>query len=56
MLAQIDTRVPPFVPEPITDEEVGAMFRAVINLFATWRVNDEQAAILLDLPIRTYRR
>ena len=56
MLTLVDTQVRPFVPEPITDEEAGAMFRAVLALFGRWGVNDEQAAIMLDLPIRTYRR
>lgn len=56
MLTRVQTEVPPFAPEPITDEEAGAMFRAVLNLFGKWGLNDEQAAILLDLPIRTYRR
>ena len=32
------------------------MFRAVLNLFQLWTVTDEQAGILLDLPVRTYRR
>lgn len=40
----------------ITDDEAGAMFRAVLNLFRLWGVSDEQAALLLDLPLRTYRR
>ena len=56
MLTLVDTQVRPFVPEPISDDEAGAMFRAVLNLFGRWSVNDEQAAIMLDLPIRTYRR
>lgn len=56
MLTLVDTQVRPFVPEPISDDEAGAMFRAVLNLFGRWGVNDEQAAIMLDLPIRTYRR
>jgi hypothetical protein len=56
MLTLVDTQVRPFVPEPISDDEAGAMFRAVLNLFGRWGVKDEQAAILLDLPIRTYRR
>jgi len=56
MLTRVDTDVPPFVPEPITNEEARAMFRAVLNLFGKWGLNDEQAAILLDAPIRTYRR
>lgn len=32
------------------------MFRATVNLFRLWEITDEQAAILLDLPLRTYRR
>ena len=32
------------------------MFRAAVNLFRYWSVTDEQAAILLDLPVRSYRR
>ncbi len=32
------------------------MFRAALNLFGHWGVTDEQAAILLDLTVRTYRR
>ncbi|MEH3116378.1 MAG: MbcA/ParS/Xre antitoxin family protein [Methylorubrum populi] len=32
------------------------MFRAVVNLFRRWELTDEQAATLLDLPIRTYAR
>lgn len=56
MLTHVDTEAAPFVPEPITDEEAGAMFRAILNLFDKWGLNDEQASILLDLSIRTYRR
>jgi len=56
MLTRVDTEVAPFAPGPVTDEEAGAMFRAALNLFGKWGLNDEQAAILLDLPIRTYRR
>lgn len=52
----VDTRPKPFRPEPITDEEAGAMFRAVVRLFQLWQITDEQAATLLDLPVRTYRR
>jgi hypothetical protein len=55
-LTLVDTRPPPFVPEPINDAEAGAMFRAVLNLFARWDITDEQAATLLDMPVRTYRR
>lgn len=32
------------------------MFRAALNLFRLWAVTDEQAAILLDQPVRSYRR
>lgn len=50
----------PSGPDPIemgiTDDEAGAMFRAALNLFRLWGVPDEQAAQLLDLPLRTYRR
>ena len=45
-----------FVPGPISDAEADAMFRAAIALFGRWKLTDEQAAILLDLPLRTYRR
>lgn len=55
-LQPIDTAVPAFRPEPITQDEAPAMFRAVLNLFGKWELTDEQAATLLDMPIRTYRR
>ena len=45
-----------FVADPITDEEAAAMFRAVVNLFRLWGVTDGEAAILLDMPVRTYAR
>ena len=32
------------------------MFRAALNLFRLWGLADEQAATLLDMPVRTYRR
>ena len=32
------------------------MFRAALNLFARWGATDEQAALLLDMPVRSYRR
>jgi hypothetical protein len=56
LLTQIDTRAKPFTPEPITEEEAAAMFRAALNLFRLWVVKDDQAAILLDLPLRTFGR
>jgi hypothetical protein len=56
LLLPIDTAPSAFQPSPITDAEGAAMFRAVINLFDKWDVTDEQAALLLDAPLRTYRR
>ena len=32
------------------------MFRAAVNLFRLWSVSDGEAAILLDLPARTFAR
>lgn len=52
----IDTQAQPFRPEPITDAEAAAMFRAAVRLFQLWDLTDDQAATLLDLPVRTYRR
>jgi len=52
----IDTRPRDFRPEPVTDEEAAAMFRATVRLFEKWKVTDEQASVLLDMPVRTYRR
>jgi len=40
----------------ITDAEVAAMFRAVVNLFRLWGITDAEAATLLDLPVRTFAR
>nr|WP_287003018.1 MbcA/ParS/Xre antitoxin family protein [Sphingobium sp.] len=56
MLQPIDTVPAPFRPEPISQEEGGALFRAALNIFARWGVTDEQAAVLTDMPVRTYRR
>ncbi len=55
-LLRIETAQPDFVPDPISDDEAAAMFRAALNLLRLWRVTDEQAATLLDLPLRSYRR
>lgn len=52
----VDTRPRDFRPEPITDEEAAAMFRAVVKLFGHWGLTDEQASVLMDMPVRTYRR
>ena len=32
------------------------MFRAAVRLFAHWDITDEQAATLLDMPVRSYGR
>jgi hypothetical protein len=56
VLSQITVAPKPFSPNPITDEEAGAMFRAALNLFRLWGVTDDQAAIILDLPRRTFAR
>jgi len=55
-LKPIGTDQEAFVPGPISDAEADAMFRAAIALFGRWKLTDDQAAILLDLPLRTYRR
>lgn len=55
-LQPIDTSFGEFHPQPITDAEAAAMFRAVLNLFKRWEVSDAEAAVLLDLPARTYAR
>lgn len=55
-LVKVATDPKPFVPEPLTDEEGAAMFRAALNLFRNWGVTDEQAAVMLDLPGRTFAR
>lgn len=55
-LEPVETAVPAFRPQPITQDEAAAMFRAVLNLFGKWGLTDEQAATLLDMPLRTFRR
>lgn len=55
-LLQIDTATRGFAPDPITDEEAAAMFRAAVTLFRHWRLTDEQAGTLLDMPARSYGR
>lgn len=55
-LLRVDTAPRDFTPAPVSDEEAAATFRAALNLFRLWAVTDEQAATLLDLPIRSYRR
>jgi len=55
-LIPVRTDVDDFVPLPITDDEAEAMFRACANLFRFWRLSDNEAAVLLDLPVRTFAR
>lgn len=55
-LTRIASNPRPFKPEPITDDEAAAMFRAVLNLFRLWGVSDDQAATILDVPRRTFAR
>lgn len=56
MLHPVETVPVPFQPGPITQEEGAALFRAALNLFAKWGVTDEQAALLTDMPVRSFRR
>lgn len=55
-LTRVINEPAPFSPEPITDQEAAAMFRAALNLFRAWGITDDQAAIILDLPKRTFAR
>lgn len=55
-LLPVATSPQDFAPAPITDAEASAMFRAALNLFRFWSITDENAAVLLDMPVRSYRR
>jgi hypothetical protein len=55
-LSLVKTAPIPFSPAPITDEEAAAMFRAALKIFRLWGVTDDQAAVLLDAPRRTFAR
>ncbi|WP_068076690.1 antitoxin Xre-like helix-turn-helix domain-containing protein [Novosphingobium lentum] len=55
-LQPVDTAPQAFRADPITQDEGAAMFRAALGLFGKWGVTDDQAAVLLDMPVRTYRR
>lgn len=55
-LQPVDTLAEAFRAEPVTQPEAAAMFRAAVNLFGKWDLTDGQAAILLDMPLRSYRR
>jgi uncharacterized protein (DUF2384 family) len=56
VMTLLDAKARPLQPEPITDAEAAAMFRAVVRLFSHWELADEQAAMLLDVSVRTYQR
>ncbi|RDJ20575.1 DUF2384 domain-containing protein [Bosea caraganae] len=55
-LLRVDTTQRDFTAAPISDDEAAAMFRAALNLFRLWDITDEDAATLLDMPLRSYRR
>lgn len=55
-LVPIPTEALPPVAGRLTEDEVGAMFRAVLNLFERWEISAAQAAMLLDVSPRTYAR
>jgi hypothetical protein len=55
-LERVDTVPQAFRGDAVTQDEAAAMFRAALNLFAKWEMTDEQAATLLDMPVRSYRR
>jgi hypothetical protein len=55
-LQPVDIAAPAFRPEPVPQDEAAAMFLAALGLFGKWELTDEQAATLLDMPVRTFRR
>jgi hypothetical protein len=55
-LQPVETGARPFRHNPLTQEEAAAMFRAALTLFGKWDVTDDQAATLLDMPVRSFRR
>ena len=55
-LQPVETLPRAFRPEPVTQDEAAAMFGAAVNLFGKWDLTDEQAATLLDMTVRSYRR
>ncbi|WP_366509770.1 antitoxin Xre-like helix-turn-helix domain-containing protein, partial [Mesorhizobium sp.] len=52
-LERVDTAPEAFRADPVTQDEAAAMFRAALNLFGKWELTDEQAATLLDMPVRS---
>ncbi|MFC4256319.1 DUF2384 domain-containing protein [Altererythrobacter xixiisoli] len=55
-LQPVDFTPQGFTAQPVTQDEGAAMFRAAINLFGKWAITDDQAAVLLDMPLRSFRR
>ncbi|MDT0576986.1 MbcA/ParS/Xre antitoxin family protein [Croceicoccus sp. F390] len=55
-LQAVETAPSPLSHRPLSQEEGAAMFRAARILFGKWKLTDEQAAMLLDVPVRSYRR
>ena len=55
-LERVDTEPQAFRADPVTQDEAAAMFRAALSLFGKWELTDEQAATLLDMPVRSFRR
>ena len=55
-LERVDTEPQAFRADPVPQDEAAAMFRAALSLFGKWELTDEQAATLLDMPVRTFRR
>ncbi len=57
-VVQIDEKAPrPPFDSAYSEEEVHAMQRTIVNIFACWRVNDVDAAIVLGgISAKTFRR
>jgi uncharacterized protein (DUF2384 family) len=55
-LTRIERTSKPLTSEPLAEHEAAALFRAALNLFRHWGVNDERGSVILDLPRRTYAR
>ncbi len=55
-LTRIDHEARPFSPDPLSEAEAAALFRAAVRLFGLWGLSDEQGSVLLDLTRRTYGR
>ncbi|TIS97984.1 MAG: DUF2384 domain-containing protein [Mesorhizobium sp.] len=55
-LERVNTVPEAFRADPVTQDEAAAIFRAALNLFGKWELTDDQAATLLDMPVRSFRR